>query len=477
VSVAAEPDDVATYRRAWLAARGEAARATDAWAEASGDELARAIAAGAKADTSAETLDASFEHVAQLLLGGRIVDDLGSSDEQRILRSSLRALAATHVAPHAKQIHRDDADIPDEVIHAVAGAGLFGLSIPERYGGLLASDSDPVLMLIGTEELSAASLAAGGSLMTRPEILIGALLAGGSEEQKARWLPRIASGEMLVAVSVTEPNYGSDVASIQCRAARQADGSWIVDGTKLWCTFAGRGHLLMLLCRTGGPGHRGLSLFVAEKPSSHGHTFEHRQEGGGRLRGRAIPTIGYRGMHTFELEFERYRIPSNALIGEEGRGFYLQLGSFAPGRLQTAARAVGVMHAAVRDALAYAQQRRVFGRPIAEHDLARQFIGRMGVRLHAARQLSYAAARSVASRGGETQAALAKLYASRMAEYVTRDAMQLFGGMGYAEETDVSRYFVDARVLTIFEGAEEVLALKVIGKALEDEEERRAIGS
>jgi (2S)-methylsuccinyl-CoA dehydrogenase len=268
---------------------------------------------------------------------------------------------------------------------------------------------------------------------------------------------------------VTEPSYGSDVASIQCRAVRQPDGSWSVSGTKLWCTFAGRAHLLMLLCRTGGPGHRGLSLFVAEKPSSLGHEFEHRQDGGGHLRGRAIPTIGYRGMHTFELEFDDYRLPPDALVGEEGRGFYLQLTSFAPGRLQTAARAVGVMQAAVRDALVYTAQRRVFGRPIAEHALARQFIGRMGVRLHASRQLSYAAARSADPRRGETQAALAKLYASRMAEYVTRDAMQLFGGMGYGEETDVSRYFVDARVLTIFEGAEEVLALRVIGRALDDD--------
>ena len=412
-------------------------------------------------------LDPAFDRVAELLLAGHSGDDLGASAEHRLLRATLRDFAARRIAPRAQQIHREDRDVPDDVIAGIAELGLFGLSIPEAYGGTLAGTPDHVVMLIGTEELSAASLAAGGSLMTRPEILVRALLSGGDEHQKSRWLPGIASGELLVAVAVTEPDQGSDVAGIQCRATRSPDGSWTVNGAKLWCTFAGRAHLVMLLCRTGGEaGHRGLSLFVAEKPSHTGHDFEHRQEGGGMLRGRAIPTLGYRGLHTFELVFEDYRLPPEALVGEEGRGFYLQMEGFATGRLQTAARAVGVMHAAVRDTLAYTAQRRVFGRPIAEHELARRLIGRMGTRLHASRRLSYAAAELLDQGAGQVEASLAKLYASRMAEYVTRDAMQLFGGMGYGEETDVSRYFVDARVLAIFEGAEEVLALRVIGKAL-----------
>ena len=357
--------------------------------------------------------------------------------------------------------------MPDDIIAGIADLGLFGLSIPEAYGGSLAERPDHLAMLIGTEEMSAGSLAAGGSLMTRPEILVRALLTAGSEEQKRRWLPGIASGEMLVAVAVTEPDYGSDVAAIQCRATPLADGAWAVNGAKLWCTFAGRAHLVMLLCRTGSdPGHRGLSVFVVEKPSELGRDFGHRQEGGGLLRGRAIPTLGYRGLHTFELVFEDYRLPAGALVGEAGRGFYLQMEGFENGRLQTAARAVGVMHAAVRDTLAYTALRKVFGKPVAEHELARQLIGRMGTRLHASRRLSYVAAALHDAGEGQVEASLAKLYASRMAEYVTRDAMQLFGGMGYGEETDVSRYFVDARVLAIFEGAEEVLALRVIGKAL-----------
>jgi (2S)-methylsuccinyl-CoA dehydrogenase len=462
------PGEVEAYRAAWAAARSAAAAATHGWAARTGDELAVAIAAGTAADTAAESFDPAYEQVAALLLAGRAADDLGAGEEHRLLRATLHDFAARRIVPRAQQIHRQDGDIPADIISGIADLGLFGLSIPEEYGGMLAGQPDHVAMLIGTEEMSAGSLAAGGSLMTRPEILVRALLSGGSEDQKRRWLPGIASGELLVAVAVTEPDVGSDVASVSCRASEQADGSWLVNGAKLWCTFAGRAHLLMLLCRTGGePGHRGLSVFVAEKPSLLGHDFEHRPEGGGSLRGRAIPTLGYRGLHTFELVFADYRLPASALVGEAGRGFYLQMESFATGRLQTAARAVGVMQAAMRDTLAYTAQRRVFGKPVAEHELARAMLGRMGVRLHASRQLAYAAARLHDEGGGQVEASLAKLYASRMAEYVTRDAMQLFGGMGYGEETDVSRYFVDARVLAIFEGAEEVLALRVVAKSLE----------
>ncbi|MDQ6918706.1 MAG: acyl-CoA dehydrogenase family protein [Candidatus Dormibacteraeota bacterium] len=460
--------EVEAYQAAWAAARGAAAAATAAWAEQTGDELARAIAVGAAADFGAEGLDPSFDRVAELLLAGRAADDLGASAEHRLLRETLRDFTGQRITPFAQQIHRGDQDVPEDIISGVAELGLFGLSIPETYGGSLGDRPDHIAMLIGTEELSAGSLAAGGSLMTRPEILVRALLSGGSEAQKRRWLPGIASGERLVAVAVTEPDFGSDVAALQCRVVRKPDAGWSVNGAKLWCTFAGRAHLVMLLCRSGPePGHRGLSLFVLEKPTYLGHDFEHRQPHGGMLRGRAIPTLGYRGLHTFELVFEDYRLPDEALLGEEGRGFYLQMKGFATGRLQTAARAVGVMQAAVRDTLAYTAQRKVFGKPVAEHELAGRMIGRMAVRLHASRRLSYAAAALHDEGGGQVEASLAKLYASRMAEYVTRDAMQLFGGMGYGEETDVSRYFVDARVLAIFEGAEEVLALRVIGKAVQ----------
>jgi (2S)-methylsuccinyl-CoA dehydrogenase len=465
---AAITSELAAYQAAWRGARAAAADATSAWAERCRAEITDAIARACATDQSADGLGPEFERVAELALSGTPVDDLGLPDEYRFLRSTLREFATREVKPRAQAIHRQDDDVPDAIIRGIAELGLFGTSIPSQYGGSQTGEPDYLAMLIGTEELSAASLAAAGSLMTRPEILVRALLSGGTEEQRRRWLPGIASGDQLVAVAVTEPNFGSDVAGIRCRAQKGSSGSWVVNGTKLWCTFAGRAHLLTLLCRSGDEAdHRGLSLFVAEKPSFHGKVFEHRQPSGGLLRGRAIPTIGYRGLHTFELLFQDYRLPPESLVGREGQGFYLQMHGFSVGRLQTAARGVGLMHAAIADALGYAQRRHVFGRPISDHELQRLILGRMLTRLHASRQLSYAAARLLDADGGAVQASLAKLYAARMAEYVTRDAMQVFGGMGYGEETDVSRYFVDARVLTIFEGTEEVLALRVIANALD----------
>src|SRR5207248_5958789 len=218
----------------------------------------------------------------------------------RLLRASIREFADREIRPQAQDIHRRDLDIPESIIRGASELGLFGLSVPDRYGGSAGQDPDHRALLVVTEELSRASLAAGGSLITRPEILIRALLSAGSEEQKSTLLPEIASGRKLVSVAVTEPDAGSDVARVQCRATRN-DGGWSVNGTKLWCTWAGRCELLMLPCRTSAEAHRGLSLFAAEKPPFSGHDFEFVQPGGGRLSGHAIPTIWYRGMHTFEL--------------------------------------------------------------------------------------------------------------------------------------------------------------------------------
>jgi (2S)-methylsuccinyl-CoA dehydrogenase len=482
VVAAATPDgderQVAANHLVWAVARAEAARATRRWAGAAGDtgayaarladaaeEEALAFAEGRSTELGA--LDAG--RLVDLHAGYRPTEDLGASDDHRLLRSTLRAFAEKEVRPRAQAVHRQDLDVPEEVIDGAAELGLFGLSVPAEYGGAQGEAPDFRAMLIVTEELSRASLSVGGSLITRPEILVRALLRGGTEEQRRRWLPAIASGERLVAVAVTEPDHGSDVAGIACRASRRPDGDWEVSGTKLWCTFAGRSELVMLLCRTADAGHRGLSVFVAEKPAFPGHHFAHRQPGGGSLTGRAIPTIGYRGMHTFELAFDRYRLPASALVGGEewlDRGFYLQMEGFAVGRIQTAARAVGVMQAALEDSLAYTADRRVFGRPVAAFELPRAMLGAMIVRVAAARQLSHHAARLLDEGAGQVESSLAKLYASRAAELVTRDAMQLHGAMGYGEETDASRYFLDARVLSIFEGTEEVLALRVIARAL-----------
>jgi (2S)-methylsuccinyl-CoA dehydrogenase len=459
----------------WCHARVEAATALTEWAHRSQHLLARQLADAAILDASthvrrsdpsiATEIKTRLAQIAEVL---EPLEDVGASNDHRLLRATLREFADREIKPFAQRIHREDLDVPDEIIADVAGLGLFGTSIPAAYGGALDAE-DSKSMLIATEELARVSLGGAGSLITRPAILVRALLRGGTEEQRRNWLPTIASGQKLVAVAVTEADHGSDVANLTCRATPHPGGDWEIDGTKLWCTFAGRSELLMVLCRTAEGGHRGLSAFVVEKPPFAGHEFEVHRPEGGVLRGRAIPTIGYRGMHTFELVFEHFHVPAEALIGGNAglnRGFYLQMDAFSAGRIQTAGRAVGLMQAALEDALQYTKARLVFGEPILANQLAKAKIGGMALRLHGSRQLSYHAARLLDEGDGQIEASLAKLYASRMAEVVTREATQLFGAMGYSEETDVSRYFVDSRVLAIFEGAEEILSLRVIGPAV-----------
>jgi (2S)-methylsuccinyl-CoA dehydrogenase len=327
-------------------------------------------------------------------------------------------------------------------------------------------------MVVATEELSRGSLGAGGSLITRPEILTRALVRGGTEEQKHEFLPKIASGELMVAVAVTEPDFGSDVAGLKVTAQKQDDGSYLVNGVKTWCTFAARADVLMLLARTDpdrSKAHRGLSLFVVPKPRGEGHGFEFTQDGGGRMEGRAIDTIGYRGMHSYEVAFENWRVPADNLVGRDeglGRGFYLQMEGFENGRLQTAARAVGLMQAGYETARDYANERVVFGHPIADYQLTQAKLARMAVLIQASRQAMYRVARLMAAGEGALEASMVKAYVCKAAEWVTREAVQIHGGMGYAEEFPVSRYYVDARVLSIFEGADETLALRVIARRL-----------
>jgi (2S)-methylsuccinyl-CoA dehydrogenase len=390
-----------------------------------------------------------------------------------MVQDTFRRFAEDKVRPVAEHIHRTNADIPEDVISGLAEMGGFGLSVPEECGGFASGgESDYLGMVVATEELSRGSLGAGGSLITRPEILTRALVRGGTEEQKHEWLPKIASGEVMVAVAVTEPDYGSDVAGIKVTAQQLDDGAWVVNGVKTWCTFAARADVLMLLARTDpdrSKAHRGLSLFVVPKPRGGGHGFEFTQEGGGRMEGRAIDTIGYRGMHSYEVAFEDWRVSADNLVGGEaglGRGFYLQMEGFENGRLQTAARAVGLMQAAFEAARAYAAERVVFGKPIADYQLTQAKVARMAVLIQASRQAMYRVARLMAAGEGALEASMVKAYVCKAAEWVTREAVQVHGGMGYAEEFPVSRYFVDARVLSIFEGADETLALRVIAKRL-----------
>jgi (2S)-methylsuccinyl-CoA dehydrogenase len=288
----------------------------------------------------------------------------------------------------------------------------------------------------------------------------------------------LAAGDPLCAIAMTEPDFGSDLAACALKGTR-VPGGWVLDGAKTWCTFAGKAQVLMVVTRTDPDrslGHKGLSVLLAEKPSFDGHEFEVVQEGGGRLTGRAIPTIGYRGMHSFDLAFQEFFVPDANVVGGEaglGQGFYYTLAGMVGGRMQTSARACGVMRAAVRAAVRYTQDRKVFGAPLAEFALTQAKLARMGARLAACRRLAYTVAGMVDAGNGRMEASLVKLLACRSAELVTREALQLHGGMGYAEETAVSRYFVDARVLSIFEGAEETLALKVVARALLE----RALGA
>jgi (2S)-methylsuccinyl-CoA dehydrogenase len=398
-----------------------------------------------------------------------------------LVRETFHRFAEEQIRPRAEHIHRANTDIPEEIIAGMAEMGGFGMSVPEEYGGFATGgEADYMGMVVATEELAWGSLGAGGSLITRPEILTRAIVHGGTEEQKQYWLPRLATAEVMGAVAVTEPDFGSDVAGV-VTGAKSVEGGWLVNGVKTWCTFAARADVLMLLARTDPDrtkAHRGLSLFLVEKPQAEGHGFLFTQDAGsggrpaessGRMEGRAIDTIGYRGMHSYEVAFENWFVPDANLVGGQeglGKGFYLQMQGFENGRLQTAARAIGVMQASYESALEYAADRVVFGSPIIDYQLIRAKLARMAVLIQAARQFSYEVARLMSKGEGALEASMVKAYVCRAAEWVTREALQIHGGMGYAEEFAVSRYFVDARVLSIFEGADETLALKVIARRL-----------
>ncbi|MFK7864531.1 MAG: acyl-CoA dehydrogenase family protein [Pseudohongiellaceae bacterium] len=497
-----------SYELAFMTAEAGAAMASIRYAESVNDEMASSVALVFSAETLKTLLDRLMarptqfgltrthvltlysdrdflslfdEYLDPLLLadlGQKIADaDLvrlpsSLSEDKELVRETFYRFANDVVAPLAEEIHRNDHDIPDEILTPAAKLGCFGTCIPEKYGGLQPDEgADSLGMIVVTEELSRGSLGAAGSLITRPEIAARALLSGGTESQRQQWLPRLASGETLCAISITEPNTGSDVAAVSLKATK-TDNGWKLNGAKTWCTFAGKSELLVVLARTDSDlslGYKGLSLFLVEKPAYSGHEFSHEQESGGSLKGSAIATLGYRGMHSYDLFFDDYFVPSSNLLGEEaglGKGFYFTMAGFAGGRIQTAARATGVMQAAFEKALRYGKDRKVFGKSVADFQLTQIKLIRMLASLNASRQFSYEVAKLMDQGKGQMDASLVKLFSCRAAEWITREALQIHGGMGYAEESDVSRYFVDARVLSIFEGAEETLALKVIAREL-----------
>ncbi len=418
---------------------------------------------------------ANLQKLGQFIVDGDgSVGDRDLDEDKHLMIETFRQFSDDVVKGLAEDIHRKDLIIPDEILDGVRELGCFGLSIPQRYGGLLADGfEDSLGMIVVTEELTKGSLGGAGSLITRPEIVARALLDGGTEEQKKAWLPKIAEGKPLCAIAITEPDFGSDVASLKMKATPVENG-WILNGAKAWSTFAGKSEVLLTLARTDPDmeaGHKGLSLFIVEKPEFDGEEFVVEQAGGGKLSGSAIPTLGYRGMHSFNLFFDDFFVPQENLIGEGqglGKGFYFTMRGFMGGRIQTAARACGLMSASLDSALTYAKNRFVFGQPVASYQLTLIKFAKMAMYIAASRQFTYKVGRLMDEGGGQMEASLVKLLACKLAEWVSREAMQIHGGMGYAEETTVSRLWIDSRVLSIFEGTEETLALKVVGKALLD---------
>jgi (2S)-methylsuccinyl-CoA dehydrogenase len=384
---------------------------------------------------------------------GATVGDCGLEETLTTIRDEMRKFADSEVVPQAQAWHRTNSYIPLDVLAQMSELGVFGLTIPEEYGGLgLGKES----MCVVSEELSRGYIGVG-SLGTRSEIAAELILGGGTEEQKRQWLPKIAAGEVLPTAVFTEPNTGSDLASLKTRATREGD-RYKVYGNKTWITHPVRADLMTLLVRTdpSEPGHRGLSMLLAEKPRG---SDEDAFPAAG-MSGTEIDVLGYRGMKEYEIAFDGFEVKAeNLLGGTEGLGFRQLMQTFESARIQTAARAIGVAQAAMEQALAYAQQRQQFGQPIIKFPRVADKIAMMAVEIMIARQLTYFAARQKDSgKRCDLEAGMAKLLAARIAWANADNAVQVHGGNGFALEFPVSRILCDARILNIFEGAAEIQA-------------------
>ena len=376
------------------------------------------------------------------------VGDCGLEETLAAIRDEMRKFADSEVMPHAQAWHRTNSYIPFDVLGQMSELGVFGLTIAEEHGGLgLGKES----MCVVSEELSRGYIGVG-SLGTRSEIAAELIIGGGTEEQKRKWLPRLASGEVLPTAVFTEPNTGSDLASLKTRAVRQGN-VYKVYGNKTWITHPVRADLMTLLVRTNPsePGHRGLSMLLAEKPRG---TDQNPFPAAG-MSGTEIEVLGYRGMKEYEIAFDGFEVKAeNLLGGVEGLGFRQLMQTFESARIQTAARAIGVAQAAMEQALAYAHERRQFGEPIIHFPRVADKIAMMAVEIMIARQLTYFAARQKDSgKRCDLEAGMAKLLAARVAWANADNAVQIHGGNGFALEFPISRILCDARILSIFEGA------------------------
>jgi len=386
----------------------------------------------------------------------------GLDETLEAIREEMRKFSASEVVPHAQRWHLKNEYIPLDVIGQMSELGVFGLTLPDEFGGMgLGKES----MCVVSEELSRGYIGVG-SLGTRSEIAAELILGSGTEEQKRKWLPLIASGEILPTAVFTEPNTGSDLASLKTRAVR--DGNvYKIYGNKTWITHPVRADLMTLLVRTDPKesGYRGLSMLLAEKPRGD----DKNPFPASGMSGTEIEVLGYRGMKEYEIAFDGFEVSTENLLGGiEGAGFKQLMQTFEAARIQTAARAIGVAQAAMDQGLAYAQQRSQFGRPILEFPRVADKIAMMAVEILIARQLTYFAARQKDSgRRCDLEAGMAKLLAARVAWAAADNAVQIHGGNGFALEFPASRILCDARILNIFEGAAEIQA-QVIAKRLLD---------
>jgi alkylation response protein AidB-like acyl-CoA dehydrogenase len=379
-------------------------------------------------------------------------------EEHLQIRESVRDFVEREIKPVADELDNAEKEIPLPIIGKMAELGYFGLIFPTEYGGMAL---DSLSMAIVTEELSRGWLSVG-SVMTRMLITGTLIMANGTEEQKRKFLPKIASGDLLTAAAFTEPDVGSDTASMKLRANLEGD-TYKLYGEKTWCTFANRAHVLTVLARTNPdikPLHKGLSILLVEKTPGDG--FHPPQLSGG-----PIPTIGYKGMKSYSLGFDGYECPKeNLLGGEEGKGFYQLMATYEYARIQTAARAVGTAQASYEAALKYAQERVQFGHPIGDFQVIRHKLAHAATEIEAARQLTYYACEKKDSGArSDLEAGMAKVFAAEMAERVTSEMMQVFGGYGYSREYPAQRFWRDARVFRIFEGTSEI-QYEVIAKRL-----------
>lgn len=428
----------------------------DALAGFAAPEVQTLMAQGNTQAARTRLVELMQERAAEITVGAT-----GLDDELEMIREQFRRFAVDKVEPHAHEWHLKDELIPMEVIEELAEMGVFGLTIPEEFGGFGLSKAS---MCVVSEELSRGYIGVG-SLGTRSEIAAELILAGGTDEQKTSWLPKLASAEILPTAVFTEPNTGSDLGSLRTRAVRDENGDYRITGNKTWITHAARTHVMTLLARTDpqSTDHRGLSMFLAEKtPGTDEHPFPTDGMTGGEIK-----VLGYRGMKEYELGFDNFRVKGeNLLGGEEGKGFKQLMETFESARIQTAARAVGVAQSALDIAMRYAIDRKQFGKSLIEFPRVSGKLAMMAVEIMIARQLTYYSAwEKDNARRCDLEAGMAKLLGARVAWAAADNGLQIHGGNGFALEYSISRVLCDARILNIFEGAAEIQA-QVIARRL-----------